>query len=307
MPQKSTAILMASSSVFSFALFVSLKSFLRNSPKLATSSDIFIYAYRWSPEVKNLFTDHFPVQIRDYDLPGLDAPCIRRFTPALFARFEAFELLTHYDSVVCLDSDILVQKELIHVLQANPGTVTLTHDNLPNVGSNFFQPIPGYDMSAKSYNAGFIVLRNPLPAQEIRSWLYQMLNKHASKLELGDQGLINLALQEFHLSLNPLPQLYNLAASAKRSQLDKAYIIHSTGPRKFWQYYYFDEWYHDYAFYRQKGGSHLTIRKNTKAWDKFLAVTGLKDKIFFELAPDFFRRPTKFLRFWFKYITRQKY
>lgn len=307
--QKETAVLFGSSATYTFALFVSVQSFLKHSPRLAEASDIFIYAYRWPEETKKLFTAHFPVKIIDYELPDFvpDVENIRRFTPALFARFEAFDLLQRYKNVVCLDSDILVQKELAHVLDAPAGTVSLTHDNLPSVQSNFSAPVPGYDMSVQNKNAGFIVLKNPLPAREIHTWLYQMLAQHAHLCSLGDQGLINLLFQQFHLSVISLPQLYNLKASASNKQLKQAYIIHSSGPRKFWQYYYFDEWYKDYAFYRRQGGNPLTVRKNSAAWDRFLQVTGLKNRIFFELAPDAVRGPDKFLRFWLKYILKVKY
>lgn len=312
MPQlinkKETAVLFSSSDTYAFALYVSIRSFLAHSPRLAQAADIFIYAYRWSEETKKLFTAHLPVQIRDYELPDFvpDVENIRRFTPALFARFESFELLQHYQNVVCLDSDILVQKELIHTLQAPAGTISLSHDNLPNVQSNFSAPIPGYDMSRQNKNAGFIVLRNPLPAEKIHPWLYQMLAKHADKCSLGDQGIINLLVQEFQLPVVDLPQLYNLKASAKHSKLQQAYIIHSTGPRKFWQYYYFDEWYRYYAQYRQAGGG-PAVRKNTATWGKFLQVTGLKNRLFFELAPDGVRSPDKLLRFWLKYLFKIKY
>ena len=276
---------------------------------MANNADIFIYAYHWPEETKKLFTTYFPVQIRDYELPAFvpETENIRLFTPALFARFESFELLQHYKNVICMDSDILVQKELAHVLDAPEGTISLTHDNLPSVQSNFSVPIPGYNMSVQNKNAGFIVLKNPLPAAEIYPWLYQMLAKYADVCLLGDQGIINLLFQKFSISVVSLPQTYNLKASAKKSRLNKAYIIHSTGPRKFWQYYYFDEWYKDYTRYRQLGGAPLTVRKNTPAWDKFLAKTGLKKYIFFELAPDLLRFPDKFLRFSIKYIFKITY
>lgn len=304
-----TALLFASSSTFAFALFVSIKSLLAHTPKLVSQADIFVYAYRWPQEIKKLFTDHLPVHIRDYELPSFvpDHPNIQRFTPALFARFEAFELLKHYEQVVCLDSDILIQKELVHVLDAPAGSISLTHDNLPSVQSNFSAPIPGYDMHRKNLNAGFIVLKNPLPAAQLHTWLYQMLAQYGKYCSLGDQGIINLMLQEFHLPLIELPQLYNLKASAPSKELKQAYIIHSTGPRKFWQYYYYKEWYQYYAQYRQLGGPALTVRRNTKAYDQFLKKTGLDRHIFFELAPDFVRYPDKFLRFCLKYLLRCNY
>ena len=312
MSKKRTALLFASSPTFAFALWVSIKSLLEKSPKLAAESDIFVYAYHWPESTKQLFTKSFPVTIRDYELPDFvpQTPNIMVFTPALYARFEAFELLTHYDTVVCLDSDILVQKELAHVLTEEisaPGTLALVRDRLPTVGNNFYCQIEGFDMQAPCYNAGFIVLKNPLPAKEIHTWLYAMLAKYATQIYLGDQGFINLLFQQFHLPLVELPKLYNMPASRSKKSLDNSFIIHSSGPRKFWCYYYFNDWYKHYATYRQLGGTPLTVRKNTRPYDWLLTHLGFNKWVFWELAPDLFHYPAKFLRFWIKFLRHAKY
>ena len=309
---KNTACLFACSEAFAFALYVTLKTFFAHSAQLADQADIFVYAYRWSDRTKKIISSCGPVKIVDYELPSnipLTAQVLR-FSPALYARFEAFNLLGRYENVICLDSDILVQKELKDVLEQVDEGVGLVKDTLPSVGKNFIHPIAGYDFLKPCYNAGFIVLKRnklPVPGAEISRWLYTMLKEQSHNVELGDQGLINLALQHFNLVLHEISTLWNLPASNARRKLQKAYIIHSTGHRKFWSYYYFREWYSDYKCWYQAGGIPVSIRKNSPLWDKFLQKWNLNCFVFFQLAPDAVKYPIKFITFCIKFLFNIKY
>ena len=314
---KDTAILFASSDVYAYALFVSMKSLFANAPQLAAEADIFVYAWRWSEKTKAIFRAAFPVTIRDYELPDFVplSDYIKHFTPALFARFEAFDLLQHYTRVICMDSDILVQKELAGELAKLSAPIALTWDDCPTVGHNFSGPVEGYDLSVPCYNAGFIVLHNPLPAQKMHDWLYRTLARYAHYCYLGDQGIVNLLLQEFKLKPEALPQSYNQPASSPNRVLKKAFIIHAQGHRKFWCYYYFNAWYNFYTQWLNAGGRTDLIRKNTALWDKLLAkiipsplpVPPPARAVFFLLAPDGVRNPAKFLLFAVKRLFRVRY
>ena len=308
---KQTAILCTVSNMYTFALFTSLKTFLAHSPKLAEQADIYVYNYKWPENIKQIFKTHFPITLVDFDLPDFIPPSkmIDKFTPALFARFEAFSLLEKYQNVICLDSDVLVQKEIAGVLDEVKTNIGLTPDSCPTVGHNFWGVIPGYDLSAPCLNAGFIVLKNPLPAAKIRTWLYEMLAKYADICYLGDQGLMNLILQEFKLTPTLLSPLYNQPASSPTHTLKQAYIIHSTGHRKFWYYYYFNEWYESYAKWYALSGQAVTVRTppNRRAWTWLLEKTGWNKRVFFQLAPDATRYPGKFILFTLKRWLRIKY
>lgn len=309
---KNTICLFACSEAFAFALYVTLKSFFARSLQLAGQSDVLIYAYRWSKRTKDLISSCGPVKIIDYDLPPNIPRTARimRFTPALYARFEAFNLLDRYHNVICLDSDILVQKELIGVVSEMTGNIGLVKDTLPSVSKTFVTPIEGYDLQKPCFNAGFIVLKQqqfPVPGSEVARWLYATLAKQAENIELGDQGIINLALQKFNLVPYVFSDLWNLPASNPRKKLEKAFIIHSTGHRKFWSYYYFREWYTAYTQWYNKGGAPVSIRKNSIAWNFLLNIFALKKFIFFQLAPDGYQHPIKFITFFFKFLFHIKY
>lgn len=304
---KHVAVLCASSRFYAFALYVSLWSFLKNSPRLASAADIYIYAFDWDEPLKQIFRSLGDFTIIDYDLPANieRTQFIQRFTPALYSRFEAFSLLEKYERVICLDSDILVQKELFPVLSQFHGPIALTVDDCPTVQHNFLGPIPGYDMSAPCYNAGFIVLNQAafaVSGSQIRKWLYQMLQKYAKCSYLGDQGLINLMLQEFSLPVEICSSLYNLPASSAGAELKKAFVVHSTGHRKFWCYYFFKQWVDGYMQWRKAGGGAVPVRKDSARWNKWVnkKITP-QNRIFWELAPDGCKYPAKFLLFAWKY------
>ena len=131
-----------------------------------------------------------------------------------------------------------------------------------------------------------------------------MLAKYTNYCALGDQGLINLMLQEFKLKLLTLPQYFNQPTSSPNKVLRKSYIIHSTGHRKFWCYYYFKDWYNLYIDWIKAGGKPNTFRKNTNIWDKLVnkILSSKKEPssqfiAFFQLAPDLFKYPSKFVLF----------
>lgn len=304
---KHIAVMCAASRFYAFALYVSLWSFLKNSPRLASAADIYIYAFDWDEPLKQIFRSLGDFTIIDYDLPANieRTQFIQRFTPALYSRFEAFSLLEKYERVICLDSDILVQKELFPVLEEYRGPLVLTLDDCPTVQNNFLRPIPGYDMGASCYNAGFIVLNRAaftMSGAQIRQWLYGMLRKYADAVYLGDQGLINLMLQEFSLPVEVCSSLYNLPASSGRKELSQAFIVHSTGHRKFWCYYFFKQWVDGYIQWRKAGGGAVPVRKDSRRWVKWVnKKISPQNHIFWELAPDGCKYPAKFFLFSLRY------
>lgn len=51
---KKTAVICASSPTYAFALYVSLRTFFKNSPKLAQEADVYVYAWNWGDDLKRL-------------------------------------------------------------------------------------------------------------------------------------------------------------------------------------------------------------------------------------------------------------
>lgn len=301
---------------FTFCLYVSLRTLFEHSPILANNADIFIAGYKISKRNKNVLEKIKGVTVLDYDFP-LDLPdttAISKFTPASFARYDCFELIKSYENILYLDSDVLIQKELMPVFSTLKDGVGLIQDpTFGTVRGQFYEAIENFDMNRTGFNSGFIVLNNKgswvKTSEDIATWLYQKTVELAPKLFLPDQGIINLALEKFQINPTPLTDAYNCPASRPSKELNKAYIIHSTGGRKFWCYYYFDEWYKFYYQWIKDGGTPCwkTRRLDSKLYRNFCQKTGLENKVFFQLCPDIFKQPLKALRFTIKKIFEIRY
>lgn len=308
-------ILAACDDKYAFCLFVSLKTLWKHSPHLAKTADIWVAGFHLSAASKRILAGLPHTRVVDYTFPGVlpDTPAISIFTAASFARYECFRLLSRYERVLYLDSDVLVQQELSPVFDTLSCGIGLVEDPcITSVGRNFTQPVTGFDMNARGFNSGFLVLRRTDFLQqhgtEITNFLYQQTISLAPVLYYPDQGILNLALQSFQLTPTVLGDTYNCPASRPTAELKKAHIIHATGPRKFWCYYYFDEFYTYYTQWILQGGNKVSVRKDDSPLYRWLIrKTGLDTYIFVQLCPDFIARPFKALRFFIKKMFRMKF
>lgn len=310
--KNNSAIFSACDDKYAFCLYVSLSTFIQKSPALASTSDILVAGYHLTKQSKQILETLPHVSVIDYSYPLQlpNTPAIDKFTAASFARYDCFALLVHYEQVLYLDSDVLVQRELLPVFKTLKDGIGLIADpTFTTVRNQFYKPIDGFDMNRKGFNSGFLVLsrHNTWSDKyaEITDWCYQKTNELAEALFLPDQGIINLSIEHFNLSVSELSNHYNCPASSPTKKLKSAYIIHSTGPRKFWCYYYFGDFYFYYSRWISLGGSVVGIRfQDSFLYKKLLAKSALGKKVFFQLCPDFFTKPLKFLRFWVKYLLK---
>lgn len=302
--RRKIAIFAACDDKYAFCLYVSLRTLVKKSPLLAQQSDIWIASYNICQQHKTILQTIPNLRIFEYTFPGnlQQTDAIKKFTNVSFARYELFTLLQLYEQVLYLDSDVLVQKELLPVfdlLQDGIGLIPDSH--FRTASGNFFTAIPGFDMEATGYNSGFLVMnRNGKwlsQVEAIRDFLYTTTQQFAQSLYLPDQGIINLALQQFHMIPTALSSQYNCPASHTK-ELCNAYIIHSTGPRKFWCYYYFHDFYVEYANWIKRGGHPVSVRPaNCKLYQWFIDTFHLQHFVFIQLCPDMVKYPLKALRF----------
>lgn len=305
---RSTCILTACDDKYCFCLYAALQSFLKYSPQLAAVSDIWIAGVNLSASSKKILSTLPHTRIIAYQFPANlpQTPAFANFTAASFARYECFGLLGLYEQVLYLDSDILIQKELLPIFSLlNNGIGLVADPTICTLGRNFSSEIDGLPMSAKGFNSGFIALNRKgswyKQINDIRTFLYQSTLNYAPYLIYPDQGIINLAVEKFQLLPAQLPQSYNCPASKPARTLKKAFIIHATGPRKFWCYYYFHDFYTSYTQWIKLGGKPVSVRKEDSALYHWLMThTHLNNYIFIQLCPDFAARPLKALRFCIK-------
>lgn len=314
-PRKPTCVLAACDDKYAFCLFVAIQTLLKNSPQLVAQADIWVAGFNLSAQTKKILSSLPHTRVFDYTFPDTFPPIQQflNFTQASFARYECFTLLHLYQKVLYLDSDVLVEKELLPLFDTLTNGIGLVQDPfISKTGRNFFNPIAGFNMEAVGFNSGFLVLKQGTTwsknIDEIKQFLYTKTLQYANDLIYPDQGIINLAVEQFQLCPTPLSDLYNCPASKPISTLKKAFIIHATGPRKFWCYYYFDEFYTYYTQWIKAGGEKVSVRKgDSLLYKKFIQKTHLDKYIFIQLCPDFIARPLKALRFSIKKLLHCKF
>ena len=308
---KKIAIVFAITGNYSFCLYISICSLLKNSPLLAKQADIIVYVNNISDRDRNALKTIKNLKIIDYSFPlkMQETNVVKYFSIASFARYECFNMLNIYEKIIYLDSDILVQKELLNVFDFinDTGIGLIKEKTWTDAFSN---KINLYNTKEKMFNSGFFILSNKLKKnyKEITNFCYEKTVEYIENLYLPDQAIINYAIQYFNLIPTALESVYNTPASLSRKILNNAVIIHSTGNRKFWNYYYFDEWYKYYNEWIKNNGTPIdAVRRDSNLYKYMLQKLHLNKFVFFQLCPDIIKKPIKAFRFFLKYIFKIKY
>ncbi len=306
-PHKNTAIILGATGNLAFALAVVLKGLKRHNAPLLQEADIIIYYQNMSQTVRDALNAIVPCRFEEYHFPhmeGMLPHALRDYGEMTFVRYECFRFLKHYQYALWLDADILIQGDISAMRQCIPHGIGFRleyHNDCVRV--NFIRDIEGYRMDEPHYNAGIMALSRALPGDrdELSDWCYRETARLAPSLYYPDQGILLLMCQHFNLTIDPLPEKYNCEARLGRGRLKKAALVHAVGHRKFWKYYYFQEWFELYREWVREGGQPCNNR--------FAVFTKLHADRFplFQAAPDPLRYPVKFLRYLLRALFHCKY
>ena len=190
------------------------------------------------------------------------------FSPLSLAKFHCFDLLRHYESVVWLDSDILVQDGLEELFACGPLALALEDPEFSDPPGakpaqiNLHGTVQDFDSGADNLNSGVIVFRNDLPAPEnLRQMCLDFVCRHGTLLRYPDQAAFNALAQRLLRQEPPcvqqLPQRFN--AHPRNPAATYAPVVHAFGAYKLWNdgltATCFPEWQRDYARWLRLGGS----------------------------------------------------
>lgn len=162
---------------------------------------------------------------------------LEKYSEACFFRYECFELLKEYETVIWNDVDILIKGDISGLLEYGKKTgFAATHSLADfNNEANFKQLIPEYNMFVKLYNSGIIVLKDNLPRyEEMRDWCVAKTIEYGEILRWPDQGIINILLQEFNITVESIDYNKYCCHPLTLEHLENAAIIHAYGDQKFW-------------------------------------------------------------------------
>ena len=280
--KKPLAIVMATDDKAAFAAGTALLSLKENSPLLFKKADIIIYYQNLSPNNRKALRAIGRVFLKEYRLNFSTSAIktIRRYSQLTLARYECFFLLREYKQLLWLDCDILVKKELVNILKFKKAGFAIAHDD--NIAAaNFSRPVKGFDMTKRNFNAGILVFSDNMPNPvKIGAWCYQQTKSLAPLLLWADQGILNLALQNFSIKPAVLPRKFNSHPVLSPIKTKNALLLHAMGDYKFWDNYPFPEWNKFYKQWLESGGAEVTIQNYNK---KYLIM--FKIKLFLEKIP----------------------
>ena len=262
------AVVMGITGNWAFAAGTVLLSLLRHNPNL--NADIIVFCDGALPTADARILQDMGAQLVPFTpvQAELTHEALSVFSPLSLAKFHCFDLLRHYESVVWLDSDILVQDELEELFAFGPLALALEDPEFSDPPGakpaqiNLHGTVQDFDGGADNLNSGIIVFRHELPAPgKLRQMCLDFVCRHGTLLRYPDQAAFNalaqlLRQQDAHC-VQLLPQRFN--AHPRNPAATFAPVVHAFGAYKLWNdgltATCFPEWQRDYARWQRLGGS----------------------------------------------------
>lgn len=198
----------------------------------------------------NIYKSPFPKSFKNSN-------CALQWTAMAFARYECFSLIEKYNQVLYLDTDILIQKDIIDLLNIKQSMGICFEET--NIRGNVENKLIAqkfkstkYNLDKKVFNSGVFIINDSIKnGNEIKDWCYKM----SVKWLMADQPTINLAVQEFNIEVFGFSDVYNRYKLSTKGVKD-ASIIHASCGVKFWNVCDYEEW-----------------NENNKVWIEFGGIT----------------------------------
>jgi lipopolysaccharide biosynthesis glycosyltransferase len=180
-----------------------------------------------------------------------------------FAHFEIFRYLNNYKKVVWFDTDILIQKGINELIK-NEAVFTATADVGWSVGKNFNGNPSGYNLDIEGLCSAVLVINDTAPYESMTDWCYNKAMELAPILFNRDQGIINLAVQEFDITVNYL-EIDKWQCMPWNEKASDAIIVHFGGSNKIDQapnlIKKFPLWSYYHAKWLELGGGDIQIKR----------------------------------------------
>ena len=289
--KKKIALLLCSTGNEAFAVgnvIIGAKKYLFQNLK-DEEYDIVFYTNKLEPNDEKALKTIFPrIIIRIYNPPfsiNDNTEDITYYSFFTFARFEIFDMLDDYKTILYMDTDMVIQKDISNIMDINDcfsisfyqnGTIPL-HYRMREFTLNKMKE--KYNMDIIRGMAGLFLVNDNFPKyKEVKDWCY----KQISIYECNDEDILNICLQEFNVKPNVLSEHYNCMPSS--AIVNDAYILHSLGPAKFWRGTYNKYWEENNKIWIEAGGntSYEESSKKRKLVDKivwFIPNYNLRNKI----------------------------
>ena len=257
MSKKNVALVFGITENYVFALANTLIGLKKNNKKFW--DDILIYVDKIQDEDKESLNKILPCKIINYEMKDIEnsvsKALLAQYSIATFFRFECFNLLNEYKTVIWNDVDILIKGDISKLVDYGKDTgfaLTLNTLNLKNE-ANFNGLLLEYDMFAPLYNAGIMVIHDNLNKyEEMKSWCINKTVELGERLRWGDQAILNILIQEFNIKVDLIDINVYCCHPTHSKYTKAASIIHAYGTDKFWNCQNYKELYPEWLEYNEE-------------------------------------------------------
>ncbi|ANN64859.1 glycosyl transferase family 8 [Brachyspira hyodysenteriae] len=199
-----------------------------------------------------------------------------------YSRYEIFTFLNKYEQILYIDTDILIQKDIIQFTSMKDKNIYACKykDILKDNKLKY----------SESFNSGMMLFNSNI---ENADKIYNELYRYSIESLNADEVVLNTVLAKFNVTFGYLDSRYNCFNVSDIESQKNAYIIHASGSNKFWDLENNDEWNENNKKWIELGGIKYDkelINKKKKLIEKllwFIPSIKLRSKLKVKLGKKF--------------------
>ncbi len=210
---------------------------------------------------KNVLNTIFPTKFIIYDFPIKNTAIFNKgtfnyFSKMVFSKYECLRLLNDYKSVLWLDYDIVITKDISELFAyCDSGIKMILSYGCP-IRNQLHDPVNDYDMNADAICASTFIFQDHLSNfMELYRFCYEKLEVYAKYLNYGEQAIFDFMIQEFKLKIEIIDKNKYSPHPTDLENINNAKILHAFGQPKFWNGIENHQWNSNYEEWVRLGGS----------------------------------------------------
>jgi len=280
--KKNSAVVFCGTSNQLFAMACVIMDLKRLSPNIAEEI-IILHDGKVKESDKTLINRIFATRFIKYDFPiqdtsTFDQGILKHFSEMVYAKFECLKLLDEYNTILFLDYDIVITKDISELMLPCTSGIKVIPAGIGVKGQLLEEyrdiKLEGYDLDAEGISAGTFVFQSNLKNHmQMYDFCYEALRAYNKYLYMPEQAIFDFMIQKYNLSPVYLePKKYT---PHPRDSVNDASILHAYGQPKFWNGIHNEQWQKNYAAWVEMGGSKYSEKRPPKS---FLKKTAKKIK-----------------------------
>ncbi len=219
---------------------------------------------------QKLINSIFPTRFIKYESPfqhidNFSEEIQKYFSPFLFCKYECFRLLDEYQSVLWLDYDMVITKDISELKEKNQADLKFCEDFVLGVKftnkvflyKNCLEDIYNFDLLKPAISCCAFVLFDTLKNyNEIYNECIKLTERYAPVLFLPEEAIISIVFQQKNICYEKLDyKKYSTLPKDIQKNTDITSIIHAVGQPKFWNGLYNEQWENYYNKWLKMGGA----------------------------------------------------